>query len=208
MMNLLTKKLTAKQTFLSLFVLFLLVAGYFIVSATINGINNRLIDSKVVKPETQTVHGHIDPGLDEYITELNIDSKDLNFIYVDSLPEPGANADFTSPNTIRIKRNLPAGENAKTLVAHEYLHYVWSNYPQQQRNMLSGELETLYSSDTPMQNRMKYYIEDHNLTVGSEDFSNELHSIYCTESSDSVLTKSILEECNRWIYRPALTFVR
>jgi len=209
MKSFLKKQITPKQIIIAFLLIFLFISGVVITSLTINEINERI---NTTESSTQTAiqptKNHVDPGLDEYITELNIDSSGLNFIYVDSLPETGANGDFISPNTIRIKRVLPAGESPRTILAHEYMHYVWTKHTQQERDVLSAELESIYSNDVPMQHRMKGYISDHNLTEGSEGFSNELHSIYCTESSDAFLTTPILDECNKWIYRPALTFVR
>lgn len=205
MANILTKKLTAKQTFLSLFILFLTIAGYFIVSATISEINSRQVntsaDSNIV-PIT-----NIDPALQPLVDKLAIDSKGLTIQYVDSLPS-GETGKFDGHHTISILRSGSKTQSMETILAHEYLHFVWSKYPQQKKDELSKALNTLYMSDKPMQERMQPYIDNEHLVVGSGEFSNELHSVYCTESSDSYLSQSIISECSTWINRSALTFLR
>lgn len=88
----------------------------------------------------------------------------------------------------------------RTTVAHEYLHVAYGKAPNQ--DAVIADLNALYANDAYMQQRMAAY-------VARGIFSpTELFSVYCTESSDSYLTATVLRACNTLIDRSSLTFSR
>lgn len=152
----------------------------------------------------------VDPQLEPLVKVLGIDPTGLHIAYVDNLP-PNESGFFDGKRTISIlrggERNGPQ-PNIERILAHEYMHSIWNKHTEGERDMLSSNLEALYNSDPQMQERMKSYINDFNLAPGSPQFSNELHSVYCTEVSDQYLSSPVANECNKWIKRSTLTLVR
>jgi hypothetical protein len=163
-------------------------------------------DSKsLTQKSSQT--SYVDPDLLPLVSKLGIDTRGLTIRYVDSLQKKET-GNFDGEHTISLVRGGGKTQTTDTVLAHEYLHYKWSLYSQTDKETQASELENLYSSDSQMKVRMQPYIDNEHLDVGSLEFSNELHSVYCTESSDKYLSRPVLNECNRWINRSALTFLR
>lgn len=163
-------------------------------------------DSKTPE-QPQAPITYVDPQLQPLVSKLGIDPTGLTIKFTDSVPNKGT-ADFDGTSTISILRSGSKSQTPEIVLAHEYLHYKWSRYTQAERDSLSVQFESLYSSDSQMHARMQPYIDNDHLVVGSQEFSNELHSVYCTESSDKYLSQPVLAECNRWINRSAITFLR
>lgn len=107
---------------------------------------------------------------------------------------------FYSGDTIQIKPGLDT-EQEKRTVSHEYLHYIWYSMAQSKIKELTSKLIVLYSNDNGQKYRLQNYIDINSLSP------TELFSIYCTESSDSYL-EPILSDCNSYINRNSLTFLR
>jgi len=209
MKSFLKKQLTPKQITIVFLLIFLFISGVVITSLTINEINERKNEAQYLSStDTNKSKAFVEPGLMAYVNELGINAQNLSIRYVDSLGHDNEYGYYDGAETISILHNPPAGIDIKTVLAHEYLHYIWGKHSQSERDSLGIELDTLYKSDIPMQQRMKSYEDRFGLSPSSDEFINELHSVYCTEVSDAFLSKAILDECNKWIYRPALTFVR
>jgi hypothetical protein len=157
------------------------------------------------KPKTE-----IDPTFLPLIQSLNMQAEGLKIEFVEAFPlDDQQTGEFDGLRTIKILRNGEAKLSLSTTLAHEYLHYIWaSKLSQAERDSLSANLTQLYSADPGMQERMTHYRDFKKLVPGTEQFSNELHSIYCTESSDGWLDQAVLDECNKWISRGALSFQR
>ena len=151
-----------------------------------------------VYPKTQ-----VQAELQPLIRKLGINPYGLDIHYVDSYPIENQQANFDNIRTITLLRDAP---NIEKELAHEYLHYIWNNKVLN-KDELSNFLNELYNSDPGMQYRMKVYTKQ-NILPNTDQFTNELHSIYCTESSDAYLTQVIITECNKWINRNSLTFSR
>lgn len=96
-----------------------------------------------------------------------------------------------------------SGAVLDTVVAHEYLHHIWfKTLDDTTKTKLTSDLISIYGRDPVMQERVKSYAEKQTLQP------TELFSYYCTETSDKLLTPYIVSECNKYINRSALTFMR
>ena len=95
------------------------------------------------------------------------------------------------------------GKVLDVVVAHEYLHHVWFKaLDDPTKTKLTSDLISIYGKDPVMQDRVKSYAEKQTLQP------TELFSYYCTEASDSLLTPYIVAECNKYINRGVLQFIR
>ncbi len=116
-------------------------------------------------------------------------------------PYEDSNGDF-SYGVITIKEGLDA-EEEKRLVAHEYLHHIWeAEIDPTSQHDLTSQLMTLYGKDEWFKTRVATY-SDTNMLIPTE-----LFAFYCTESSDKYLTTYVVEECNKYINRDTLRFLR
>lgn len=109
-----------------------------------------------------------------------------------------------SYGTMTIKQGLDA-EEEKVVVAHEYLHHIWFSeleHDQVAVRDLTSQLMTLYGQDEWFKTRVATY-SDTNMLIPTE-----LFSFYCTESSDQYLTPYVIEQCNKYINRSTLKFIR
>ena len=131
--------------------------------------------------------------------------------YVDGYENASTNGEYLpvlssdgtfSYGTITIKKGInPTYE--KTVVAHEYLHHVWqAQLDAQTLHDLTSQLMTLYGNDAWIKDRTNWY-SDSNMLLPTE-----LFSFYCTEVSDKYLSQYVLDTCNKYIDRSALTFTR
>lgn len=105
---------------------------------------------------------------------------------------------------LKIKSGLSV-DVERTVIAHEYLHFVWANTIEadsQYKEKMTSDLITLYGNDQPMQQRVRGYSDTQRLEP------TELFAYYCTESSDAYLSAYLLGECNKYINRSALTLAR
>jgi hypothetical protein len=155
----------------------------------------------------QMAVSEVDPALVPLVRQLRIDPTGLIIRYIDGYATKEQQGEFDGIRTITIARNHSEIEPVANTLAHEYLHSVWIKMPQQDKDYLTVQLNDLYTGDEFMRNRMKIYLEE-GLQPGTIEFANELHSIYCSDISDPYLSKPVLDECNRWINRSALTFLR
>lgn len=147
---------------------------------------------------------HAVGGKDELIDNISIkyvegyDNASTNGQY-----QPVVNSDGTfSYGTITVKNGVePTYE--KTVVAHEYLHHIWQvHLDEQTLHDLTSQLMTLYGNDDWIKDRTNWY-SDSNMLLPTE-----LFSFYCTEASDKYLSQYVLDTCNKYIDRSALTFTR
>jgi len=147
---------------------------------------------------------HAVGGKDELIDNVSIayvagyDNATTNGEY-----QPVVNSDGTfSYGTITVKNGVePTYE--KTVVAHEYLHHIWqAHLDEQTLHDLTSQLMTLYGNDDWIKDRTNWY-SDSNMLIPTE-----LFSFYCTEASDKYLSQYVLDTCNKYIDRSALTFTR
>lgn len=104
--------------------------------------------------------------------------------------------------TITIKQSTDP-KQLKTVVAHEYLHHIWYvHLDEPTLGNLTSQLTTLYDKDAWMQHRVNEFPD------GNYQLPTELFSLYCTEVPDKYLNQFVLETCNAYIDRSALTFTR
>lgn len=90
-------------------------------------------------------------------------------------------------------------ESNKTIVAHEYLHYMWFKNQLDKDRQLVSDLISFYSKTPEFQNRIpKHYTDSGGL------LPTELFSYACTEIQDSRLTPYIVQKCNEYIDRSTL----
>lgn len=143
-------------------------------------------------------------GKDELIDNVSIE-------YIDSYNNATTNGEYQpvvssdgnfSYGTITVKKGIdPTYE--KTVVAHEYLHHIWqTQLDQQTLHDLTSQLMTLYGNDSWIKDRTNWY-SDTNMLLPTE-----LFSFYCTEVADQYLSQYVLDTCNKYIDRSALTFTR
>ena len=133
-----------------------------------------------------------------YVSDYEDGFKDQAGEYI---PHTDSKGNF-SYGSITIKQGL-SPEEERVLVAHEYLHHVWeSQLDQTTQHDLTSQLMTMYGRDDWFKNRIATY-SDTNMLIPTE-----LFSYYCTESSDPYLTTYVSGECNKYISRSALQFVR
>jgi hypothetical protein len=128
-----------------------------------------------------------------YVSSLSTQSgvKDAEAVYIDGV----------SPR-IEVLQSVKDDYYINNIIAHEYLHYIWyQRLSREDKDRLSSKLIALYSSDAEMRLRVENYLSSDKL------IPTELFSIYCTESSD-VYVVSILNDCNRYINRSSLSFIR
>jgi hypothetical protein len=142
----------------------------------------------------------IDPSLQPLVKELGINPYGLDIQY-GTFAKDTQNGEYDGNRSIKVVKG-----DTKQYLAHEYLHYIWNNKALN-KDELSNSLNEMYNSDIGMQYRMKGYV-DSNILPNTPQFTSELHSIYCTESSDQYLNQIILNDCNKWINRNSLTFER
>lgn len=74
-------------------------------------------------------------------------------------------------------------------LAHEYLHYIWSNYPES--NKVTLLLQEIYNNSPALQKRLQFYRPN--------EIQGELFPIICTEVADWKLQPELLAECTKWI---------
>ena len=142
----------------------------------------------------------VDPSLMPLVKELSINPYGLDIQY-GTFAKDTQHGEYDGNRSIKVVKG-----DTKQYIAHEYLHYVWNNKVLN-KDELSSSLNDLYNNDPGMQIRMKWYV-DRNILPNTPQFTSELHSIYCTESSDQYLTQTVLNDCNKWINRNSLTFER
>lgn len=117
------------------------------------------------------------------------------------LPMEDNNGNFAY-GTITIKQGLDANKE-RTYVAHEYLHHIWeTGLDRQTQHDLTSQLLTLYGNDEWMKNRTDFYSDTSML------LPTELFSFYCTEVGDRHLSQYVLDQCNTYINRSTLSFMR
>lgn len=127
------------------------------------------------------------------------DKEPVSMYYVDNYPEYSWADGTYSPHkkAITIKRGWNQLAE-KTILAHEYLHYVWHRDKLEDDKRLVDELQAFYDRSSDLKQRMKNYT--HEMTVATEFFSYG-----CTEWSDRRLSQYILEKCNQYIDRSKLS---
>jgi len=107
-----------------------------------------------------------------------------------------------SYGVMTVKQGLDL-EEEKLVVAHEYLHHVWeAELDPVTLHDLTSQLMTLYGKDGWFKTRVATY-SDTNMLLPTE-----LFAFYCTESSDQYLTPYVIGECNKYINRDTLRFIR
>lgn len=117
------------------------------------------------------------------------------------LPVEDNNGKFAY-GTITIKQGQDSSSE-RTYVAHEYLHHIWeTGLDRQTQHDLTSQLMTLYGNDDWMKSRTDLYSDTSML------LPTELFSFYCTEVNDKYLSQYVLEQCNVYINRSTLSFMR
>ena len=166
--------------------------------------NPEAIKPPVSRDETIVAILHSVGGKDELIDNVSIKYVDsYNNATTNGEYQPVVNSDGTfSYGTITVKKGIdPTYE--KTVVAHEYLHHIWqAQLDQQTLHDLTSQLMTLYGNDSWIKDRTNWY-SDTNMLLPTE-----LFSFYCTEVADQHLSQYVLDTCNKYIDRSALTFTR
>lgn len=88
-------------------------------------------------------------------------------------------------------------QQAVSVVAHEYLHALWFHTTTDQRNALSGSLQSFYQKyKANFDRRMGAYAK---AGVSGDLFNSELHSIIGTEVRDDLLPSDLLNWYIQWL---------
>lgn len=125
----------------------------------------------------------------------------LNLVWTDNPEADCGSADARGcyndhRKTIKISKYLDRNV-LRSVVAHEYLHYVWYSEKLDDNNRLTSELIALYAKYPAFQKRVD---GDHGYYRTSGGLlPTEFFSYGCTEISGAKLGEYILTECNRYI---------
>ena len=128
-----------------------------------------------------------------YVDDLNSSTFEVGGVY--------DNGDYNSPDgrAIRIRKDWD-NTTKRTILAHEYLHYIWFNSAALQNDFkLEQRLVHMYDSIPWLRDRLSQY---RNNKIVSR---TELFSYACTEISDSYMDEYVLQQCNKWVNRSKLT---
>jgi len=165
----------------------------FIAGGRIGSYGNAVINgypppTSFVKPLEQ------DPQLVEVANQLGLDISHVNLRYNPELKANGEDAIgvFTWPNTIEIKPGL--GNEEKVTIAHEYLHFVWANQSNAEREAGTKLYLDYYNQSAWMQRRLSEY-----QNCNDECMASEVHSYACTEIRPYRLTDEFNRYCNSHI---------
>ncbi len=105
-----------------------------------------------------------------------------------------------STKTLTLRKGNYNAEQLKTIVAHEYLHYVWYKHSLDQDTKLTSLLIDFYAKNPPFQNRVSsHYVDSGGLKP------TEFFSYGCTEIQDQRLGSYIASKCNEYIDTSTLT---
>lgn len=156
---------------------------------------------KVTAPTIQ------DPDLVAKAMAMKMDISEINLSYDPALSKSNRSAEYSKYGVNEVTYTLTVRPNQtrnKTYIglAHEYYHYIWDKYPETKD--LSPALLAMYTAYEPLNNRMQVYI-DTGMSVDSEQFSNELWAIICTEVTPERVSPQIMGQCNRWVDRSMTT---
>ncbi len=124
-----------------------------------------------------------------------LDKEPVTIYYVDNYTDfVWASGQYSfAKKAITVKRSARL-EEQKTILAHEYLHYVWYRDDLEKDTRLTSELTNFYNNNPDLKERMAKYTPE--MTKPTEFFSYG-----CTEWSDGYLTPYIVEKCNKYIDR-------
>lgn len=153
------------------------------------------IPSSVTKPVIQ------DAKLLKQAKALGIDVSAINLKNVSKPKTEGLSnvvGAFIPPNTIEIKKGLSSKEVRVTL-AHEYMHYVWTQLTTANRNALIKIYSEMKS--TWLKQRLSAY-HDCDKTC----LANESNAYVCTELHPDTLTREFNSYCDELIPRRNLLF--
>jgi hypothetical protein len=106
-------------------------------------------------------------------------------------------------STIYIPADQISNPRVATNLAHEFYHHVYSfELTAENRAVLGDSLLDTYNEASTVGKqlrwRMQPYIES-GLSPTSEEFKNELHSVFCTEVADNRMTPESLAYCSKWV---------
>ena len=182
------KMSTVIKVLISIFCATTVSAGLFL-AVVFYSVN--LEPSKEAPQESVTVEPHQHPSLKRLADKLGIESRNLELKYYH--PAKDEQGRFTTPDTIELKRG---NDNQARVLAHEYYHYVWSQWPIENQREWSRELRKSYKQDYLMQQRMKWYKDR---GVKGLDFGSELFAVYCSERHEYLLSKEFLKTCREFV---------
>lgn len=140
----------------------------------------------------------------KHIRKINLAYKEDNSNGYDGEYHQGLGAQYSDNvkdgRIIYMARGM-SRENLKTILAHEYLHYIWLNSTSMQSDQtLEERLMSMYANNWQLQDRVVDYAKRGRLNL------TELFSYTCTEFSDKYMDKYVLSQCNKWIDRSKLHF--
>lgn len=110
------------------------------------------------------------------------------------------NGDYGDPDgrTIRISKDWD-DTTKRTILAHEYLHYIWFNSAVLQNDFkLEQRLMHMYDNIPWLRDRLSQYRSNKIVS------RTELFSYVCTEVSDGHMDEYVLQQCNKWLNRSKL----
>lgn len=153
------------------------------------------ITSQTVKPKPKQ-----DKEILAQAKYLGLDVSDVALVK-EEFEDPEQRAEYRMDKTIA----MSAGADNVDL-AHEYIHHYQSyKMSDQELKTLQKEAYRLYDNDAGMQYRMRWYDAKE---LSEYRYANELIAIYCTESSDNIITAYLVQACNNMIDRSKLVFIR
>ena len=148
----------------------------------------------------------MDARIEALATELGIDKENLrNAKPQIGKPEGGVCGKVQAigcyNGTIYIYPEALKGDRLeqRSILAHEYLHYVWDTASPADKERLSPYLNIMYGKYAAAFDRRTKDYETSGTLPGSADYTNELHSFMGTEISDAKLHPVLLEWYKKWL---------
>lgn len=188
---------TRKVVKVSLIVLFFLISLYASFVAGFNIPRQPTTGTSNLVAVTPTMQ---DPSIKAVANQIGADISQINLKYT-QFTNANERAYFSYVTkgkdvtyTIEVRPGMDPNQTRKSF-AHEYYHYVWKSHPES--NTVKGALSGMYAADPVMKQRMTPYI-DSGLSPYTDEFTNELFAIYCTEVYTPTLEPSVAQECTKW----------
>lgn len=134
------------------------------------------------------------------------DNNHLQFVVSNDIGK-SCNIDFASAcykssgNVILYQPSLLSSNSYRqtSTIGHEYLHYIWANTSDKEKESIKKHIMTVYlSNHIYLDKRLTEYYA-HGMVVGDEEFYDELHSYIGTEMRDSEMPPSLLQHYTTYL---------
>ena len=193
----------SKKTTLLLLTLAVLIGIFSLYTFSIVSVNTtkRPVVSQQIIYQDQVILEKLKSIGAKYTDKVSLEYvDDINSLFATYKRYPSAVSGLYDSNrqTIYIKNGITSHET--TIIAHEYLHYVWYSYiSQSEKNTIIELSKQIIAQDKYLSNRIQSRISNDTYT------DDELFPMVCTEVPDKNIL-AMVEICNKYIDRSKLTF--